>query len=98
LQRYGPLPVPLLIGVLPLRSARHAEFLHNELPGMVVPEGIREQVREARDDRGVGLRLARDLLHAVRDRVQGAYLMPSFGRYDRIIELVHEIRAARPVG
>ncbi len=98
LRRYGPLPVPLLIGVLPLRSARHAEFLHNELPGMVVPETVRAQLRAARDDRGVGLRLSRDLLRSVGDRVQGAYLMPSFGRYDRIIELVHEIRAARPVG
>ncbi|MDR7420525.1 MAG: bifunctional homocysteine S-methyltransferase/methylenetetrahydrofolate reductase [Armatimonadota bacterium] len=96
LARYGPLPVPLLLGVLPLYSSRHAEFLHNELPGMVVPEGVRAQMRASRDGRDLGLRLSRDLLLAVRDRVQGAYLVPSFGRYGRIVELVREVRAASP--
>src|SRR5207237_9007208 len=37
----GPLGVPLLVGVLPLVSARHAEFLHNEVPGGVIPEAVR---------------------------------------------------------
>lgn len=96
LAKFGPLPVPLLLGVLPLHSARHAEFLHNELPGMVVPEGVRRRMREARDGRELGLGLARELLRAVRDRVAGAYLIPAFGRYDRIIELVREVRTALP--
>jgi homocysteine S-methyltransferase len=88
--------VPVLIGVLPLHNARHAEFLHNELPGMVVPEGVRAQMREARDAREVGQRQARELLLAIRDRVAGAYFIPSFGRYDRIIDLVREVRTALP--
>lgn len=96
LDRFGPLPVPVLIGVLPLHNARHAEFLHNELPGMVVPEGVRAQMREARDAREVGQRQARELLLAIRDRVAGAYFIPSFGRYDRIIDLVREVRTALP--
>ncbi len=94
--RVGSLPVPLLIGVLPLHSARHAEFLHNELPGMVIPDGVRAQLRGARDGREAGLRLASDLLRAIRARVGGAYLIPSFGRYDRIAELVGVVRAALP--
>ncbi len=94
--RVGELPVPALIGVLPLHSARHAEFLHNELPGMVIPEAIRTQLRDARDGREAGLRLASDLLRAIRGRVAGAYLIPSFGRYDRIAELVGEMRATLP--
>ncbi|MGQ0550316.1 MAG: bifunctional homocysteine S-methyltransferase/methylenetetrahydrofolate reductase [Armatimonadota bacterium] len=94
--RVGDLPVPMLIGVLPLHGSRHAEFLHNELPGMVIPEAIRTHLRSARDGREAGLRLAADLLRAVRDRVDGAYLIPSFGRYDRIADLVGEMRATMP--
>ncbi|MDR7544211.1 MAG: bifunctional homocysteine S-methyltransferase/methylenetetrahydrofolate reductase [Armatimonadota bacterium] len=96
LARYGKPPVPLLVGILPLYGARHAEFLHNELPGMVVPDGIRAQMREASDGRELGLRLARDLIQAIRDQADGAYLIPSFGRYDRIITLVREVRAGLP--
>jgi hypothetical protein len=63
---------------------------------MVVPDAVRAQMRASRDGRELGLRLSRELLQAVRDRVQGAYLVPSFGRYDRIVELVREVRAALP--
>ncbi|MGH2405845.1 MAG: methylenetetrahydrofolate reductase, partial [bacterium] len=94
--RAGSLPVPMLIGVLPLHSARHAEFLHNELPGMVIPESVRAQLRGARDGKEAGLRLAADMLLAIRNRVAGAYLIPSFGRYDRIADLVGEMRATLP--
>ena len=96
--RVGVLSVPVLVGVLPLHSARHAEFLHNELPGMVVPEAVRAQMRASRDARDVGRRLALDLLQAVRPRVAGTYLVPSFGRYDQIIHLVGEMRATLPAG
>ena len=96
LARVGSAPVPILVGVLPVHSARHAEFLHNELPGMVIPDGIRSQLREARNGRETGLRLARELLLGIRDRVGGAYLIPSFGRYDRIVDLVSEMRATLP--
>ncbi len=96
--RVGQLSVPVLVGVLPLHGARHAEFLHNELPGMVVPERVRAEMQASRDGRETGRRLAMNLLMAVRDRVAGAYLVPSFGRYDQIVHLVNEMRAALPAG
>ena len=40
-------PLPVLVGLLPLASHRNAEFLHNEVPGMRVPEPIRERMRKA---------------------------------------------------
>ena len=40
-------PVPLLLGVLPLAFARHAEFLHNEVPGITVPDGVRARMHAA---------------------------------------------------
>jgi hypothetical protein len=61
---------------------------------MVVPDGIRTQMRTARNGRETGLRLARHVLDVIRERMGGAYLVPSFSRYDRIVDLVAETRAA----
>jgi homocysteine S-methyltransferase len=86
------LPVPVLVGVLPLVSSRHAEFLHNELPGFVVPGWVRDRMRTAPDSRQEGIRLAHELLEAIRSRVGGVYLIPSFGRFDAVLELVRLVR------
>lgn len=89
----GRLPLPVLVGVLPLAGARHAEFLHNELPGLSIPEAVRARLRAAEDGREEGLRMAGELVQALRRRVAGVYLVPSFGRYDAVIELVKLARA-----
>jgi homocysteine S-methyltransferase len=93
----GGFPVPVLLGVLPLQSSRHAEFLHNEVPGITIPDATRAALREA-GDRGaeVGLEQAIALLEAVGDGVAGTYVMPSFGRYEQAAELVRRIRARHP--
>ena len=82
-------------GVLPLQSARHAEFLHNEVPGITIPDATRAAMREA-GERGaeVGLEMTLELLEQVRDLVAGTYIMPSFGRYEQAAELVRRLRAA----
>ena len=92
LNRVGTLPVPLLVGILPLHSLRHAEYLHNEVPGMSIPSALRAVLRGAPAETGV--RLAADLVTSIRPRVQGAYLIPSFGRYDRLLPLVQMLRAS----
>jgi methionine synthase I (cobalamin-dependent)/5,10-methylenetetrahydrofolate reductase len=93
-RRAGKLPVPVLVGILPLQSFRHAEFLHNEVPGITVPAWVRDRMRAAGSaGREEGLRLARELLVQLLDRIDGAYLMPSFGRYEVCAELVREIRS-----
>ena len=51
LERAGGSPVPVLVGILPLHSARHAEFLHNEVPGITIPDAVRRRLREAGDGR-----------------------------------------------
>ena len=90
----GGFPVPVLLGVLPLHSSRHAEFLHNEVPGITIPEEQRAAMREA-GARGaeVGLEMAMDLLERTEGLVQGTYIMPSFGRYELSAELVRRLRA-----
>jgi 5,10-methylenetetrahydrofolate reductase len=89
------LQVPILLGVMPLHSLRHAEFLQRELVGIVVPEPVRERVRRAGEN-GLkeGMALASELLDAARGRVQGVYIMPSFGRYDVAAELLRELRGS----
>jgi len=89
-----PLGMPVLVGLLPLASYRNAEFLHNEVPGMRIPEDIRERMRVAGggpDGRAEGVRIAREMLDAVKDRVQGAYIMPPFGRYELALRVIEGI-------
>jgi methionine synthase I (cobalamin-dependent)/5,10-methylenetetrahydrofolate reductase len=99
-RRFGPagFPVPLLLGVLPLQSSRHAEFLHNEVPGIIIPDAVRDALRDA-GDRGaeVGLDMTLTLLDDVGRRVAGTYIMPSFGRYEQAAELVRRLRAREGV-
>jgi 5,10-methylenetetrahydrofolate reductase len=98
-RRFGPsgFPVPVLLGVLPLVSARHAEFLHNEVPGITIPDETRAAMHAA-GERGadVGLELALAFLTEAGPAVQGTYLMPSFGRYEQNAELVRRLREALP--
>src|SRR5439155_1487623 len=49
LEQAGGSPVPVIVGVLPLHSYRHAEFLHNEVPGITIPDPIRARLRDAGD-------------------------------------------------
>src|SRR5215468_9983752 len=86
-------PVPVLVGLLPLHSSRHAEFLHNEVPGITVPDPVRARMREA-GDRGlrVGIETAQALLADVRRCHPGVYLMPSFGRFEVVAEVLDALR------
>jgi len=92
LELAGGSPVPVLVGILPLHSARHAEFLHNEVPGITIPEDVRHRLRLAGDGAlRVGIEMAQELVRAVRARYAGAYLMPSFGRFEVVAEVLDAI-------
>jgi homocysteine S-methyltransferase len=85
--------VPILVGVLPLRSVRQAEYLHNEVPGITVPAELRERLERAGDRaEALGADLAVDFLEAARAQVQGAYIIPSAGRYDLAARVVARTR------
>lgn len=86
-----PLGLPVLVGLLPLASYRNAEFLHNEVPGMQVPDSVRERMRKAGsgpEARKEGVAIAREMLSAVRSRVAGAYVMPPFERFELALEVI----------
>jgi homocysteine S-methyltransferase len=90
---YGPLELPLFAGLLPLASERHAAFLHNEVPGILLTDEVVARIRRAGPDaRAEGVRLAQDLLLEFREFAQGVYLIPPFGRYDTAAEVVAVLR------
>ncbi|MBA2742150.1 MAG: bifunctional homocysteine S-methyltransferase/methylenetetrahydrofolate reductase [Actinobacteria bacterium] len=79
-ERLGrPCPIPLLIGIFYVRSYQLALRLHNEVPGIVVPEHVQARLRDAGPNAGdVGLELAQELLEASRERAAGVYVIPPF--------------------
>ena len=92
--KYGPLQLPVLAGLLPLASVRHAEFLRNEVPGMFVPDATVERLNSVgKKTRTEGGRIALETLQALQGIVQGVYIIPSFGRYDVVANLIRDIRA-----
>jgi len=95
----GDLDVPVLVGLLPLASARNAEFLHNEVPGMQIPDSIRGRMADigrGPEARAEGVRIAQEALEVVKDRVRGAYIMPPFGRYEAAIEILEVVGYEKP--
>ncbi|MBI4482397.1 MAG: bifunctional homocysteine S-methyltransferase/methylenetetrahydrofolate reductase [Acidobacteria bacterium] len=83
--------IPILIGLLPLRSSRHALFLHNEVPGILIPEEILKRIgayESSVDQMKVGIDIAREFLSQVRPMVSGVDIMPPFDRFDLVLELL----------
>jgi methionine synthase / methylenetetrahydrofolate reductase(NADPH) len=90
--RYGEIPIPILIGLQPLHSYQQAEKFHNEVPGIVIPEEIRTRLRLAGEAGGtVGLEIAKELFDVLAPEVQGTYIMP-LDRFELISELIPYIR------
>jgi len=88
------LRVPVLIGILPLYSHRNAEFLHNEVPGMSIPEDIRERMKRAgsgEEAHAEGVRIAQEALLAAREQAQGAYIMPPFNKVELAVRVVEAL-------
>ena len=89
------LQAPILVGILPLYSHKNAEFLHNEVPGMSIPESIRERMKNAGsgdEARAVGVKIAQEALLAARELVQGAYIMPPFNRVELAVRVIEALR------
>jgi homocysteine S-methyltransferase len=84
----GHIEIPIILGILPLRSPRHAEFLHKKVAGINVPGQVRERMNRAGDPVAEGIANAREVLNLARDRFAGACLMPPFERFDMLGEIL----------
>jgi len=88
--------VPFLVGIMPLVSAKNAEFLHNEVPGMQVPDAVMNAIKAAptrQAQREVGIEVAREALLEVKahPRVRGVYVYPPFGSYRAVLRVLDGI-------
>ncbi len=82
---------PVLVGILPLYSHRNAEFLHNEVPGMSIPDDIRARMRKAGSGEGAqaeGVSIAQQATLAAREKAQGVYVMPPFNKVDLAVRVI----------
>jgi methionine synthase / methylenetetrahydrofolate reductase (NADH) len=87
----GTWPVPVLVGVWPIRTTETLVRVHNEVPGIVVPEHVQERYRAAGPKaRDVGLALGRELIDAAREVAGGVYVVAPFRRPLDVVELLPE--------
>jgi methionine synthase / methylenetetrahydrofolate reductase(NADPH) len=91
----GGWPIPILVGIFMVRSHQLAVRLHNEVPGIVVPEPVQERLREAGPRAAEeGLALARELYGEARERAAGVYVIPPFKQPEAALELLQDGEAA----
>ncbi len=89
----GSLPIPLIVGLLPLASDRHAAFLQQEVPGIEIPLEVHEQMRVSGDGgAATGIELTVKLVSEIAPYTQGIYLMPAFSRYDHAAAIIERIQ------
>ncbi len=94
--QFGALTLPVLVGIMPLFGARHAAFLHNEVPGIDIPETIRQRIIDAGEQASLeGVHVAQELLQNIKGLAQGVYIMPAFGRYDLAASVVDVLQRSR---
>src|SRR5215210_1233977 len=85
----GESPIPLLVGIFPVWSHPLALRLHNEVPGIIVPDAVQEALRDAGPDGPrVGMEIAQELIEASRGRAAGVYLVAPFRRPLGVLELL----------
>ena len=90
-KEYSAPMLPIIAGIQPLYSENNAEFLHNEVRGITIPDAIRQRIKRGRDPKEVGVIIAQEILEDLRPVVQGAYMIPAFGRYDLIADVLDAV-------
>jgi methionine synthase I (cobalamin-dependent)/5,10-methylenetetrahydrofolate reductase len=88
-----PLPIPIIAGIWPLTSFRNAEFMNNEVPGVVVPSQILDRMRSraAKEDAiEEGITIAREMMTRIRDRVRGFQVSAPFGRIELALKVLEK--------
>ncbi|MDD2486142.1 MAG: bifunctional homocysteine S-methyltransferase/methylenetetrahydrofolate reductase [bacterium] len=92
------LKIPVYIGILPLVSARNADFLHNEVPGISVPDGVRQRMSaydKTADQCAAGMEMMSDLIVKLSSRIDGFYFITPRQRIDLVLPLMSAASSAR---
>jgi homocysteine S-methyltransferase len=93
-RRTAHLNIPVLIGVWPLLNGRQAKFLHNEVPGIVIPDKIMDRMAglEGLEGRNTGVEIGKEITRAVLDYFPGVYLITPFQAYETTADLAAYVR------
>jgi homocysteine S-methyltransferase len=95
--KYGRLRLPIIAGILPLASVRHAEFMRNEVPGIVIPQPIIERLQKVGNKtRTEGALVAAETIAELKPLIQGIYILPAFGRYDVVARIITHVTSTAP--
>ena len=81
--------IPVIMGILPLRTARHADFLHQKVAGIAVPRSLREQMHQTDNAIKIGNQNAREMLKTALERFAGACVMPPFDHYEVLEDILN---------
>jgi len=85
------LKIPVLMGILPLSSAKNALFLHQNVPGMQIPEDVLKKITQALDNKAaeeIGIQIATTAIGNAKEHIAGIYFMPSLGRINSCLEVI----------
>lgn len=82
--------IPVILGILPLRTPRHANFLHEKVAGIAVPEAVRKAMAEAKDPVAFGVENAVEMLSVARKLFKGACIMPPFDHYEVLFDILRD--------
>lgn len=91
-QEFGRDMIPVIVGIQPLYNSKNTEFLHNEVPGLHIPDSYRQRIAQAGNPQQEGVAIAQELLRQMKPHVQGVYLIPQFGRYDLAADVLDVLR------
>jgi homocysteine S-methyltransferase len=91
----GDAMIPVIAGIQPLYNSGNAEFLHHEVPGITILEEHRQRMAATEDPQQEGVQIAREIMEEMRPVIHGVYLIPQFGRYDLIAELLDAVPRTR---
>jgi len=92
-EKHGKLDKPILVGVLPLVTVRHANFLHHEVPGIFIPDETRKRIEAAGEEGAkAGVEIAIELIEQIKSWAGGIYIMPQFHKYDMVAEIIEAVR------
>ncbi len=96
-ERTAPFGVPVFPGIWPLLNGRQADFLHNEVPGILIPEEVRERMRGAEGAQGqaLGIQIAKEMCEEALQHFRSIYLITPFLRYETTVELASFIRGQK---
>jgi methionine synthase / methylenetetrahydrofolate reductase(NADPH) len=91
--KHGRLNKPVLAGILPLVNIRHVNFLHNEVPGIFIPEETRKRIEDAGENGSrAGVELAVELIQQIQGWANGVYIMPQFHKFDMVAEIIEKVK------